>query len=140
MTTRTEGNFQRKRRSVSRPVWPGNPRSSSARSGGLWWARRWKADSISVAGRPSTSPKALRSTGGMSSWISAWSSMTRISTGLFSPLGGATPRRFKEDDACSHRHVQALHLAEHRDAHQQIAALAGEPAHALALGAEHPGD
>ena len=40
-------------------------------------------------------------------------------------------------DARRHRHVEALHRAWHRDTNQAVAVLAGQAAHALALGAHH---
>src|SRR6185312_9177991 len=50
------------------------------------------------------------------------------------------PRGLEQHHACGHRYIKAFHLAAHRDAHQEIAALAREPAHAFPLGAQHPGD
>ena len=49
----------------------------------------------------------------------------------------ALPARLEQAHAGGHRHVEALHRAVHRDAHQRIAARARELAQALALGAEH---
>src|SRR5213076_827355 len=63
----------------------------------------------------------------------------RLLRGLRLPRASA-PYRLEQADACRDGHVQAFHLALHRDAHQDVATLAGEPAHALALRAEHPGD
>src|SRR4051794_27104858 len=48
------------------------------------------------------------------------------------------PTRLAEAHAGRNRHVQALHAAEHGNAYKRIAVLAREPAHALALRAEHP--
>src|SRR5262249_54850940 len=53
------------------------------------------------------------------------------STGALAPGLVETERR-------SYRHVQAFHLTGHRNAHQTIAALAGETTHSLPFGAEDP--
>src|SRR5690606_23966820 len=52
----------------------------------------------------------------------------------------ALAQRLVEHDAGGDRNVQAGHLPAHRNVRERVAALAGEPAHATALGAEHPGD
>src|SRR5207249_11970748 len=43
------------------------------------------------------------------------------------------PGRFEENDAGSDRYIETFHLAAHRDAHQEIAALARQAPHAFPL-------
>src|SRR5213075_2096752 len=50
------------------------------------------------------------------------------------------PHRLEKADPGGNRDVQALHIPAHRDAHEQVAALARQAAHALAFGAQHPGN
>src|SRR5438552_6095440 len=53
--------------------------------------------------------------------------------------GRAPPPRLEQTHAARHGDVQALDAPSHRDAHQEIAALAREPAHPLAFCAQYPG-
>src|SRR5207302_6379256 len=53
---------------------------------------------------------------------------------------GTPPRGFEENDARGDRYIEAFDLAAHRDAHQQVAALARQAPHAFPLGTQHPGN
>src|SRR5689334_21583859 len=134
-TTRTSGNFQRKRFSESRPAWPGRPRSSSARSGGSKSARRWNAASRSPTATMSAPLTALRTAAERISRSSGSSSTINTSMAASAPT-----HRLEQAYAGGHRNIETLYLSLHRNPHQKVAALAREPPHALALRAEHPGD
>src|SRR4051812_12021131 len=134
-TIGTAENFQRNSFSESRPAWPGRPRSSSASSGGLKCAMRWNAASRFSTAATLASAKAFRTTAERISRSSGSSSTIRTSM-----VSRAPPHRLEQAYAGRDRHVEALHFAAHRDLHQQVAGLARQAAHALALGAEHPRD
>src|SRR5882762_11542240 len=51
----------------------------------------------------------------------------------------APPPRLEQAQTARDGDVQALDAPAHRDAYQEVAALAREPAHALAFRAQHPG-
>src|SRR5438445_8604861 len=53
--------------------------------------------------------------------------------------GGAPPPRLEQAQTARDGDVQALDAPAHRDAYKEVAALAREPAHALAFCAQHPG-
>src|SRR6266849_1676253 len=52
--------------------------------------------------------------------------------------GRAPPPRLEQAHAARHGDVQALDAPAHRDAYQEVAALTGEPTHAIAFCAQHP--
>src|SRR5690348_8945371 len=81
------------------------------------------------------SAKALRTTAPRISWISGSSSTIRISM-----LGLAPADGLEQAYAGGYGDVETFYLSAHRNPHQEIAALARQAAHALAFGAEHPGD
>ena len=61
------------------------------------------------------------------------------------PSTGALAHRLEQGHARRHRNVETLHargsfLAGHRDRHQLVAVLAGQPAQAIGLAAQYQGD
>src|SRR5438874_10680933 len=50
------------------------------------------------------------------------------------------PHGFEETDTRTYRDVEAVDLAAHGNAHEEIATLAREAPHAFAFGAQHPRD
>ena len=52
----------------------------------------------------------------------------------------ALPARFEQADPRGNRYVEAFDTADHGYARQFVAGFAGQPAHAVAFGAQHPGD
>ena len=55
-------------------------------------------------------------------------------------LRRALPPRFRQAYAGRNRHVQALHVPEHRNSHQQVTVFTREPPQALSFRTQYPGE
>src|SRR5204862_6159986 len=79
--------------------------------------------------------------------IEMWSKVFKFA-GIKDDYGGAglrlvrtpAPDGVEQPDSRRDRDVEALDLSFHRHPHQEIAGLARETPHALAFGAQHPGN